>query len=144
MGHKMGWVGWPRPAGLGPFRPTSWPPSWTTLPVSSRVFSLLLVGPWRQILCDLDEAPYLARFNIFYLGPQSFPSSRVGPWASWSHVHLITWLVPGFKVFSRGAWSILPGSLIFNAKFLHKHQTPKLTCMNDLVISNGLVPMYKI
>jgi hypothetical protein len=45
---------------------------------------------------------------------------------------------------SRGAWWTLPGSLAFNAKFLHKHQNPKLTCTNKLVISRGLVPMDKI
>jgi hypothetical protein len=136
-----------RPAGLadlGPFWPILWPTSSVMLPVSSRTFSLLYVGPWRQFLCGLKEAPCPARFSIFCSGPQSFPSSQVGPWAFWSHVHFITWLVPGFKVLSRGAWWTLPGSLAFNAKFLHKHQTPKPTCANELVISRGLVSMYKI
>jgi hypothetical protein len=46
-------------------------------------------GPLRQFLCSLDEAPYPARSSIFCSGPLSFSSSRVDPWASWSHVHFI-------------------------------------------------------
>jgi hypothetical protein len=91
------------------------------LPEPSRVFSLLHVGPWRQFLRGLDEAPCPARFSIFCPGPQSFPSSQVGPWVSWSHVHFIVWLVPGFEVLSQGAGWTSPGSLAFNTKFLHKH-----------------------
>jgi hypothetical protein len=144
MDPEMGQVDRPRLTGLGPFWPILWPPSSVMLPVSSKSLSLLHVGPWRQFLCWLDEATCIARFNIICLGPRSFPSSRVGPWASWSHVHFIAWLVLGFKVLPRGAsWTFL-GSLAFNAKFLHKHQTSKPTCMNELVISRGLVPMDKI
>jgi hypothetical protein len=143
MDPEMGWAGRLGPAGLGPFWPISWPPSSVMLPVSSRSFSLLHVGPWSQFLLCLDEAPIPARFNIFCSGSRSFPSSQVGPWASWSHVHIIAWVVPGFKVLSRGAWLNLFGSLAFNAKFLHKHQTPKPTCTNELVIPRGLVAMDK-
>jgi hypothetical protein len=57
--------------------------------VSSGSFSPLHVGPWRQFLRGLDITPCCASFNIFYLGPRSFPPSRVGPWASWTHVHFI-------------------------------------------------------
>ena len=45
MGPEMGWAGRPGPADLGPFRPISRPPLLVMLPESSRVFSLLHVGP---------------------------------------------------------------------------------------------------
>jgi hypothetical protein len=144
MGPEIGWVGRPGPTCLGPSWHISWPPSSVILPVSSKTFSLLHVGPWCQFLHSLDEAPCPARFSIFYSGPWSFPSSRVGPWASWSHVHFIAWLVPGFMVLSRGAWWTLPVSLVFDAKFLHKHKTAKPTCTNELVIPRGLVLMDEI
>jgi hypothetical protein len=37
----------------------------TLVPESSRSFPLLYVGPCRQFLSELDEAPCLARFNTF-------------------------------------------------------------------------------
>jgi hypothetical protein len=61
----MGWAGLPGPTGLGPLRPSSCPPS---PDVASRVFyilPLLHVGPCRQFLSELDEAPCLARFGTF-------------------------------------------------------------------------------
>jgi hypothetical protein len=118
-GSVKGGVTGPR-SGLGPIRSSPRPPSVVLLPEPSRVFSLH-VGPWCQFLRGLDEAPCPARFSIFCSGPWSFLSSRVGPWASWSHVNFIAWLVPGFEVLSRGAWWISPRSLAFNAKFQHKH-----------------------
>jgi hypothetical protein len=45
MGPEMGWSGQPGPTGLGPFRPISRPPLLVKPPESSRVFSLLHVGP---------------------------------------------------------------------------------------------------
>jgi hypothetical protein len=58
--------------GLGPLRPSSQPP----LPdVASRVFKilpLLHVGPCRQFLSELDEAPYLARYNTFLVRSSEF------------------------------------------------------------------------
>jgi hypothetical protein len=45
LGPEMGWADRPRPAGLGPLRASSWPPSLVLLPEPSRVFSLLHVGP---------------------------------------------------------------------------------------------------
>jgi hypothetical protein len=61
----MGWAGRPGPTGLGPLRPSSRPPS---PGVASRVFYILPhlhVGPCRQFLSELDEAPCLARFDTF-------------------------------------------------------------------------------
>jgi hypothetical protein len=37
-----------------------------------------------------------------------------------------------------------PGSLAFNAKFLHKHKTPKPTCTNELVIPRVSTNEYDI
>jgi hypothetical protein len=90
------------PDGLGPLRPSSWPPwadrpgptlaqfvaslgrpSWAhfgpvcgllrpvLLPESSRS-PLLHVGPCRQFLSELDEAPYLARFSTFLARSSEF------------------------------------------------------------------------
>jgi hypothetical protein len=63
---------WAGPAGLGPFWPISRPPLLVMLPESSRAFSLLHVGPRRQFLRGLVEAPCPARFSIFYSDPHSF------------------------------------------------------------------------
>jgi hypothetical protein len=68
----MGWAGRPGPTGLGPLRPSSLPPSPS---VASRVFyilPLLHVGPCRQFLSELDEAPYLARFGTFLAWSSEF------------------------------------------------------------------------
>jgi hypothetical protein len=62
--------------------------------------SLLHVGPWRRLLHGLDRAPCRASFNIFSSGPWSFTTSCFGPWAIWSHVHHVSWLLPGFMIFS--------------------------------------------
>jgi hypothetical protein len=48
-----------------------------SVPESSRSFPLLHVGPCRLFLSELDEAPCLARFDTFWLGPRSLSSSRV-------------------------------------------------------------------
>jgi hypothetical protein len=72
LGLEMGWAGRPGPTGLGPLRPSSWPPS---PGVASRVFyivPLLHVGPCRQFLSELDEAPCLARFNTFLARSSEF------------------------------------------------------------------------
>jgi hypothetical protein len=42
------------------------------LPESSRFFPLLHVDPCRQFLSELDEAPYLARFNTFLARSSEF------------------------------------------------------------------------
>jgi hypothetical protein len=68
---------WAGPAGLGR-------PAWTHLglvgsvlcPVSvlesSRSFPLLHVGPCRQVLSELDEAPCLAKFGTFLASSSEF------------------------------------------------------------------------
>jgi hypothetical protein len=43
-----------------------------SVPESSRVFPDLHVGPCRQFLFRLDEAPCLARFNSFLMGSSEF------------------------------------------------------------------------
>jgi hypothetical protein len=99
-----------RPVGPGPF--------WLGLAlffagellVSSTTLSQLHVGPWHQFLRGLDRSPYCASFNIFRPGPRSFLPSQIGPWTSWSHAHLVSWLVPGFMTFSQSARWTLPGS----------------------------------
>jgi hypothetical protein len=66
------------------------------VPESSRSFPLLHVGPRRQFLFELDEAPCLARFCTFLLGPRSLSSSWV--WSlgflesSWLHCMTCTGL----------------------------------------------------
>jgi hypothetical protein len=63
---------WAGPTGLGPLHPSSWPPS---PGVASRVFfilALLHVGPCRQFLSELDEAPCLARFGTFLARSSEF------------------------------------------------------------------------
>jgi hypothetical protein len=73
----MGWAGRPRPTGLGR-------PAWAyfglvcgllcpvLLPESSRSFPLLHVGPCRQFLSELDEAPCLTRFDTFLARSSEF------------------------------------------------------------------------
>jgi hypothetical protein len=77
MGLETGWAGRLGSTGLG--RPT-----WAhfgpvhgllcpvLLPESSRSFPLLHVGPCRQFLSELDEAPCLARFNTFLARSSEF------------------------------------------------------------------------
>jgi hypothetical protein len=60
---------WAGPAGLGPVRGLLRPVS---VPESSRSFPLLHVGPCRQFLSELDEAPCPARFGTFLTGSSEF------------------------------------------------------------------------
>jgi hypothetical protein len=82
--------------------------------------SLLHVVPCRRLLHGLDRAPCRASFSIFSSGPWSFTASCFGPWAIWSHVHHVSWLVLGFMIFYWSAWWIYPESLLFNVIFLRK------------------------
>jgi hypothetical protein len=111
----MGWADWPRLTILGPSLPSSAPSSFPSLLVSSRTFTLLYVGLWRHFLHGLDRGTCRESFNIFCSSPQRFLPSRFGPWAIWSHVHFMSWLVPCFMIFSQGAQWISPGSLSFLA-----------------------------
>jgi hypothetical protein len=106
--------------------------------------SLMHVGLWRRLFHGLDRAPCRASFSIFYLAPWSFPASCFGPWALWSHVHDVSWLVSGFMIFSWSAWWTYPESLLFNVNFLCKQQTPKSTCESELDTSGRLVPLVRI
>jgi hypothetical protein len=68
----MGWASRPGLTGLGPLRPSSWPPS---PGVAFRIFYILplpRVGPCRQFLSELDEAPGLARFGTFLARSSEF------------------------------------------------------------------------
>jgi hypothetical protein len=62
---------WARPA-WAHFGPASGLLRSVLVPKSSRVFPDLHVGPCRQFLLGLDEAPCLARFNIFLTGSSEF------------------------------------------------------------------------
>jgi hypothetical protein len=69
LGPGMGWAGRPGPTGLGRpawahFGPVSSLLLPALVPESSRS-PLLHVGPCRQFLSELDEAPCPARFNTF-------------------------------------------------------------------------------
>jgi hypothetical protein len=72
LGLKMGWavglgqLAW---AHFGPVRGLLFPVS---VPKSSRVFPQLHVGPCRQFLFRLDEAPCPARFDSFLTGSLEF------------------------------------------------------------------------
>jgi hypothetical protein len=63
---------WARPAGLGPFQPADGLICWVLVPESSTVFPDLHVGPCRQFLLGLDEAPCPARFGSFVVGSSEF------------------------------------------------------------------------
>jgi hypothetical protein len=68
---------WAGPAGLGRlvwshFGPASCLFRPVSVPESSRSFPLLHVGPCRQILPELDEAPCLARFDTFLTRSSEF------------------------------------------------------------------------
>jgi hypothetical protein len=63
---------WAGSAGLGPLRPTPQTLRLVFFPESSKVFPQLHVGPWRQFLRSLDEAPCPARFGIFLSGSSEF------------------------------------------------------------------------
>jgi hypothetical protein len=143
-GTKTGWAGRPRPTGLGPFRPGSAPVHSPALLGQLLTCSLMHVVPWRCLLHGLDRAPCRASFNIFCPGPWSFPASCFGPWAHWSHVHDVSWLVSGFMIVSWSAWWTYPESLPLTSSFLRKQQTPKSTCESELDTSGGLVPLVRI
>jgi hypothetical protein len=68
---------WAWPAGLGRpawahFGPSSCLLRPVLVPESSRSFPLLHVGPCRQFLSELDEAPCPARFSTFLTGSSEF------------------------------------------------------------------------
>jgi hypothetical protein len=77
LGPEMGRAGRPGSTGLGrpawahfgPVRGLLRPVS---VPESSRSFPLLHVGPCRQFLSELDEAPCFARFDTFLTGSSEF------------------------------------------------------------------------
>jgi hypothetical protein len=127
LGQRASWTelgtgqaGRPRPIGPGPFWLVSAPFCSLTLLGQLLTCSLLHVGPWHHLLHGLDRAPCRASFNIFCSGPWSFTTSCFGPWAIWSHVHHVSWLVPGFMIFSWSALWTYPESLLFNVSFLRK------------------------
>jgi hypothetical protein len=72
LGLEMGWSGRPGPAGLAHFGPADGLLYLVSVPESSRAFPLLQVGPCRQFLFRLDEAPCPARFNTFLTGSSEF------------------------------------------------------------------------
>jgi hypothetical protein len=72
LGPEMGWAGWTGPAGLAHFGPADGLLCLVWVPESSRSFPLLHVGPCRQFLSKLDDAPCPARFNTFLTGPSEF------------------------------------------------------------------------
>jgi hypothetical protein len=135
---------WAGPAGLGPFRPGSALVCSPTLLGQLLTFSLMHVGPWRRLLHGLDRAPCRASFSIFCPRPWSFPASCFGPWAIWSYVHDVSWLVPGLMIVSWSAWWTYPEGLLFNVNFLRKQQTPKSTCESEFDTSEGLAPFVRI
>jgi hypothetical protein len=130
--------------GPGPFRPCSAPSHSPMLLGQLLTCSLMHVGPWHRLLHGLDRAPCHASFSIFCLGPWISPASCFGPWAIWSHVHEVSWLVPGFMVVSWSARWTHPESLPLSASLLRKQQTPKSTCKSELDTSGGLVPLVRI
>jgi hypothetical protein len=69
--------------------------------------------------------------------PRSFTCWCFGPWVVWSLVHLVSWLVTGFMIFSWSAWWTYPESLLFNVTFLRKQYTPKSKCKSELDTSRG-------
>jgi hypothetical protein len=108
--------------------------------------SLLHVGPWCRLLHGLGRAPCHVILSIFCPCPWSFTASCFSPWAIWSHVHYVSWLVSGFMIFSWSAWWTYPESHPLSASFLRKQQTPKSTCKSELDTSGGggLVPLVRI
>jgi hypothetical protein len=52
--------------------------------------------------------------------PWSFAYWCFGPWVVWSLVHLVSWLVTGFMIFSCSAWWTYLESHLFNVNFLRK------------------------
>jgi hypothetical protein len=64
---EMGWAGRP-----GPTSARDDLLCLVSVPESSRSFPLLHVGPCRQFLFELDEAPYPARFGTFLFGSSEF------------------------------------------------------------------------
>jgi hypothetical protein len=135
---RPAWANQPRPV-LARFGPVSLPDAFGQL----LTCSLMHVGPWYCLLHGLDRAPYRASFNIFCPGPWCFPASCFGPWALWSHVHEVSWLVSGFMIFSWSSWWTYPENILFNVNFLHKQQTPKSTCESELDTFDGLVPLVR-
>jgi hypothetical protein len=89
---KKDWAGRPRPVLASVCSPM--------LLVQLLTCTLLHVGPWRHLLCDLDKGTWRACSYISCSGPWSFTASCFGPWVIWSLVHLVSWIVTGFMIFS--------------------------------------------
>jgi hypothetical protein len=71
LGLEVGWAGRPRLA-WAHFGPADGLLCLVLLPESSRTFPLLHVGPCRQFLFGLDEAPCPTRFGSFLTGSSKF------------------------------------------------------------------------
>jgi hypothetical protein len=109
------WTGLGRPAWAHP-GPVCGLLCLMSVPVSSRCFPLLHVGPCHQFLSELDVAPCLTRFGTFLVRSSEFVifSGWVPSFLESSVLHCMT--CTGFKVLSQGAWWTYPESLAFNAK----------------------------
>jgi hypothetical protein len=136
-GTETGWASRTGPNGLGSFRPGSTPVHSSTLLGPLLTCSLMHVGPWRQLLHNLDRTPCHASFNIFYSGPWSFTSSFFGPWAIFNHVHDVSWTVSGFKIFSWSAWWTYPEGLPLSASFLINNKLQNRHARVNLIPPGG-------
>jgi hypothetical protein len=72
LGLEMGWASQPGPAAWAHFGATHDLLCPVSVPKSSRVFPHLHVGPCRQFLFGLNEAPRLARFVSFLTESSEF------------------------------------------------------------------------
>jgi hypothetical protein len=72
LGLEIGWADRPGLTGLGHFGPVRCLLRPVLVPGSSRSFPLQHVGPCRQFLSELDEAPCLARFSTFLARSMEF------------------------------------------------------------------------
>jgi hypothetical protein len=68
----VGWAGRPGPTAWAHFGSVSRLLRLALVPESSRSFPLLHMGPCRQFLFELDEAPCPARFDTFLTGSSEF------------------------------------------------------------------------
>jgi hypothetical protein len=98
-GPGMSWVGRPRPAGPGLFRPGSAPVS---SPVASHAIPYLCAlacGSLMSFPSRLRLESCYPSFSIFWLSPWRFAHCRFSPRVIWSHVHRVSWLLSGFMIF---------------------------------------------
>jgi hypothetical protein len=101
-------------------------------------------GPLTSFPSRLRLESCYASFAVFWLSPWRLARWRFGPRVIWSHVHRMSWLLPGFMIFFQSACWTYPESLLFSVYFLRKQWTPKSTCKSELVIYGGLVPVVRI